>query len=299
MAVVAAGLMALAVFVAVSAVMQPRMPARVLERLRAARGRPDGRPEPVQRRRSFAERVGPGTGAWLRDLGARPLPSRIVAGVETRFRQAGSPITPAAFLSWLGVMAVLGLAVLALAIGSGQRGAIVLLLAFLALMLAALPLVWLRSSVQARQKAVLKALPDALDLIVTTVEAWMSVEAALTEVGNETAGPLGEELRLAMREIALGRSRRDALLRMIDRAPVAEFKSFVHALIQAQETGIPVGQVLRTQAEEVRVRKRQRAEAEAGKAPVKLVVVLVFLVMPTMIVFMLRPAVIRFLEQAK
>ena len=218
MALLAATLMALAVFVAVFAVMTPRTPARVLERLRSVRGPTDVRPEPAGRRPSFGERVGPVAGAWLRSLGARPMPSRLAEDVETRLRQAGSPITPAGFLSWAGVMALLGLAVLTLAIGSGQRGAIVLLIAILAVMLAALPLVWLRSRVQARQATVLKALSDALDPIVMTVEAGMSVESALAEVGNETAGPLGEELRLAMREISLGRSRRDALLRMIERA---------------------------------------------------------------------------------
>ena len=132
---------------------------------------------------------------------------------------------------------------------------------------------------------------------MTTVEAGLGLDAALSEVGHETEGPLGEELRLTVRETTLGRSRRDALTRLIERTDVPELKTFVQAVIQAEQTGIPVGQVLRTQAAQIRLKKRQRAEAEAQRAPVKMVVVLALLVLPAMLLMVIGPAGIRMTEQ--
>ncbi len=160
-------------------------------------------------------------------------------------------------------------------------------------MILATPYLWLRSKVAARQQAVIRALPDAVDLIVTMVEAGQSIEAAIADVAAESDGPLADELQVAMREITLGRSRRDALLRLIERVPVPELTAFVQAVLQAQTSGVPLGDVLRTQAVEIRRKKRQRAEAEAGRAPVKMVLVMVFLIMPSMVLVMLGPTALR------
>jgi tight adherence protein C len=160
-------------------------------------------------------------------------------------------------------------------------------------LLAVVPLYWLRIRVAARKRAILKALPDAVDLVVTTVEAGMSIDGALAEVGSETGGPLGDELRLAVRETALGRSRREALLRVVDRTDVPDLRTFIQSIVQAEQTGIPVGQVLRTQADQLRLKKRQRAEAEAQRAPIKMIVVLVTMVLPSMLIMVMGPALIR------
>jgi len=100
-----------------------------------------------------------------------------------------------------------------------------------------------------------------------------------------------------VRETTLGRSRRDALQRLIERTEVPELKTFVQSLIQAEQTGIPIGQVLRTQAEQVRLKKRQRAEVQAQRAPVKMVVVLVTMVLPSMLLLVMGPAVMRMADQ--
>ena len=163
----------------------------------------------------------------------------------------------------------------------------------LALLMALVPLYWLRIKFSARKRALVKAFPDAVDLIVTSVEAGLGIEAALSEVGNETRGPLGDELRMAVRETTLGRSRRDSLQRLVDRTGVPEIKAFVQSLIQAEQTGIPIGQVLRTQAGQVRLKRRQRAEADAQRAPIKMILVLVVFVLPSMLLMVMGPAIMR------
>ena len=139
----------------------------------------------------------------------------------------------------------------------------------------------------------MKYLPDAVDLVVTMVEAGISIEAALWKVANETTGPLADEFRLTMRETTVGRSRREALMDLLERTDVRELRQFIHAILHAQETGVPLGNVLRTQAAEIRLRKRQRAENKAGQAPVKILLLMLFFVMPSLLIVMLGPAVIR------
>lgn len=245
----------------------------------------------------FAARVGVPVFDRLRSLAGRLLPSEWVGGLEHRLMLAGEPISLHGFLTmWLfsGAAAVfVAISGIARASGLTAIGAVLLL----ALLLAVAPLYWLRLRVAARKRALIKALPDAVDLIVTTVEAGLGLDAALSEVGHETEGPLGEELRLTVRETTLGRSRRDALTRLNERTDVPELKTFVQSIIQAEQTGIPVGQVLRTQAAQIRLKKRQRAETEAQRAPVKMVVVLALLVLPAMLLMVIGPAAMRMADQ--
>ncbi len=239
----------------------------------------------------FVVRVGQPLAGKLRSMFGRLLPGAIIRAIEDRLIQAGEPVSLHTFLT--AAAACVGLGVLTIIVGLSGGGGGGLFVVLLGVALAVLPLYWLRLRASARKNAILKALPDAVDLIVTTVEAGLSIDAALAEVGHETRGPLGEELRLTVRETTLGRSRRDALLRLIDRTHVPELKTFVQSIIQAEQTGIPIGQVLRTQADQIRLKKRQWAEGQAQKAPVKMIVVLVVLVLPSMLLMIVGPAVMR------
>ncbi len=294
MPVLAAVVTMLAVYVAARTVLAPSR-ARVDQRLGRLR-RTDAAGAADHRAAPFLHRVGAPLAAWAWARGGQLLPSSVAAAVDARLRMAGQPLTVALFWAWQLAMVLLGLVLLALALASGAAGTGRLMLLLLAGLLTVAPSVWLRGRIGDRRRAVLKALPDAVDLIVTTVEAGLGIDAALAEVAQETPGPLGQELSLAMREIALGRSRRDALTRLVERAPVPELRSFVQTLLQAFDTGIPVGQVLRAQAEEIRTRRLQRAEATANKAPVKMTLVLIFFVMPSMVLIMLGPAAIRMMD---
>lgn len=296
MELIAAITAALAVFVGVFTLVTPGRPASMTNRLdRLERGERSDRE--TQLATPFATRVTkPILGRARRGAGA-VLPASVVSAIERRILVAGDPISLHAFLSvqLAFVCGALFLWFLALSAGPSGVQLVVALVGPPALML--LPLWWLRLRMLGRQKLLVKALPDAVDLIVTTVEAGLAIDAALAEVGRETDGPLGEELRLTVRETTLGRSRRDALTRLIKRTQVPELKTFVQSLIQAEQSGIPIGQVLRTQADQVRLKKRQRAEAQAQRAPVKMVVVLVTLVLPSMLLLVMGPAIMRMAEQ--
>ncbi len=295
MIAIAAVSAALAVFVAVLSMAHP---GRAPVASRMNRYEREGQPTREELlAEPFAARVGQPLLGRLRSIVDRFLPGSWVGGIQHRLMLAGDPASLHGFLTIqliaLGGALFVLLMGMASANSAPQFGALIVAV----VLLAGAPLYWLRLRVAARKKALIRALPDAVDLIVTTVEAGLGLDAALSEVGHETDGPLGEELRLTVRETTLGRSRRDALTRLNGRTDVPELKTFIQSVIQAEQTGIPVGQVLRTQAAQIRLKKRQRAEAEAQRAPVKMVVVLALLVLPAMWFLVMGPAALRMAEQ--
>jgi tight adherence protein C len=161
---------------------------------------------------------------------------------------------------------------------------------------ALMPQLWLRSRVSERHYQIRKALPDALDLLTTSVEAGLSLDAALVRVSEFQRGPLQDELVVAMQDITLGKSRRDALAELSERLAVPEVINLVATINQAEVTGAPIGQVLRAQAHQVRVKRRQAAEAQAQRAPLLMIGPLVFLILPSMFVVLLAPAALTIID---
>ena len=147
-----------------------------------------------------------------------------------------------------------------------------------------------------RQEEIQHALPDTIDLLTITVEAGLGFDAALDRVARSTDGALGEELRRTVRDMSLGRPRSEALRAWADRVNLPELRSLVSALVQAERFGITMGDVLRSQSDELRERRRQRAEEHAQKMPVKLLLPLIFLILPSMFIVLLGPGVIDLLE---
>lgn len=148
-----------------------------------------------------------------------------------------------------------------------------------------------------RQESIRIALPDTIDLMTITVEAGLGFDAAMDRVGRTTEGPLGEELRRTVRDVQLGRPRADAMRAFADRVNLPELRSLISALIQGEQFGITIGDVLRTQAAELRERRRHRAEEHAQKMPVKILLPLVFMIMPAMFVVLLGPGIIQIMDQ--
>lgn len=155
-----------------------------------------------------------------------------------------------------------------------------------------LPDLWLSRRINTRRKAIERALPDALDLIVVTVEAGHGLEGALATVTEKVKNPLTEEFDRALQEISLGKSRREALHALSQRAGVPDLQSFIAAILQAEQLGIGIGQVLRVQSEAMRVRRHQRAEETAAKVPVKMLMPLVVFIFPSLVLVVLGPTVI-------
>jgi len=224
---------------------------RMRSRLESLRGEPrsaDSLPEP---RLSVMERILlPVTRAPVQQI-KRALPSALLARVQQKLIVAGEPMTLNAFLTFQLISAAgfVLIPVLLIASGGLKVGpmAVIILLALGAggIML---PHVWLRQRVGQRQGEIIKTLPDAFDLITTCVEAGLGLDAALARVSEKVKGPFADELRRALRDISLGRMRREALHELGDRTGVPDLVSFVNAVIQAEQMGSSVGAVLRVQS---------------------------------------------------
>jgi tight adherence protein C len=144
---------------------------------------------------------------------------------------------------------------------------------------------------------IIKQLPDSFDLITTCVEAGLGLDAALARVAEKVEGPFAQELRRTLREISLGKMRREAMRELAERTDVQDLTTFVNAVIQAEQMGSSIGSVLRVQSEQLRVRRRQRAEEAAYKAPIKMLFPLVLCIFPTLFIVILGPAVITIMTQ--
>jgi tight adherence protein C len=147
-----------------------------------------------------------------------------------------------------------------------------------------------------RAERIRRGLPDAIDLLTISVEAGLGFDAAVQQVARNTEGPLADELSRMLREMQLGQSRSAALRSLAGRTNVAELRTFVGAMVQADSLGIPIAQVLRVQAHEIRVKRRQRAEERAQQVPVKITVPLIFCILPCLFVVVLGPAALSIMD---
>jgi tight adherence protein C len=152
------------------------------------------------------------------------------------------------------------------------------------------PQLWLQSRINARQNDVRRALPDALDLLTICVEAGLGLEAAMSKVCEKWENQLSLAMLRALREIQLGKTRREAMRDMADRIGLAEMTSFVAAIIQSEVLGVSLAKILRIQSDQMRVRRRQIAEEKARAAPVKMILPLAFLIFPSILIILLTPA---------
>ncbi len=156
-----------------------------------------------------------------------------------------------------------------------------------------LPHLMLTSRITNRQKEIRKAMPDALDLLTICVEAGLGFDAAMSKVAEKWDNQLSLAFARVIREIQLGKVRRDALKAMADRLDISEMTSFVAAIIQSEQLGVSMAKILRIQADQMRLKRRQRAEEEAHQAPVKMVLPMAFLMFPTIMIIVLTPAALQ------
>ena len=155
---------------------------------------------------------------------------------------------------------------------------------------------WLYQKGYDRTKLIQKAIPDALDLLTISVESGLGFDAALSHVARNTDGPVAEEFARVLQEMQIGLGRGAALRALGERTHVPELKGFVAAMVQADALGIPIAQVLRVQASEIRVKRRQRAEEQAQRLPVKILIPLIFCILPCLFIAVLGPAAIGIME---
>ena len=155
-----------------------------------------------------------------------------------------------------------------------------------------MPEIWLSRRIKKRQKAILLAVPDTLDLLTISVKAGLSFDGALTKVIEKVHGSLSEEFRRALAEIRVGKVRREAVRDIVGRTDVPALSRFIGAIVQAEQLGVPIAKVLQIQSEQLRIERRQRAEEMAAKAPIKMLFPLVGCIFPSMFIVILGPAII-------
>ncbi len=137
-----------------------------------------------------------------------------------------------------------------------------------------------------------RGMPELIDLLVVSVEAGLSLSAAIQLAGERMKGPLGDELRIVLQEQRMGLSPVQALENMVGRCPTPAVEAFARAMMQGQVLGVSVGQILRSLAIEMRKRRRAQVEQQAQKAPIKMLFPLVFMIFPALFVVILGPAVV-------
>jgi tight adherence protein C len=151
--------------------------------------------------------------------------------------------------------------------------------------------VLLNRAVEARQKAVQRALPDLLDMLTTTVEAGVSLNGALVSAVEAISGPLSEELKATMSEVRLGRSRAEALMAMAERVQQPDLLTTIIAIVQAERLGGNIVSVLEEISVEARESRMMRIEELAAQLPVKMVFPMALFMLPALIVMIFGPVV--------
>jgi len=224
------------------------------------------------------------------------LPTSLVGRAKTWLTVAGDRTSASQFFAVVLVAATLlpaaYFALIWAATGGSLTVVALLPLPVLAFVGVFFPLMFLRRIAKNRQKAIWRSMPNALDLMTTCVEAGLSLDFALQRVAEKYKGPLSDEIHRTLREIGLGKPRRDALADMAERVQIPDLLTFVNSLGQAETLGTSVGNVLRAQATDMRRRRRQRAEQIARQAPVKMVFPTVFFLMPSLFIITIGPMLI-------
>lgn len=158
------------------------------------------------------------------------------------------------------------------------------------------PVLLLISRTRSRQKEIVRALPDVMDLLTICVEAGLGFDAAMDRVVQKWDNELVLGFQRVLQQIRLGKTRRESLRDMADSMDVPDVSTFVAAVIQAEELGVSIAKILRIQSDQMRVRRRQRAEEEARKAPVKISLPTVLLILPALLIVILGPAILMLIE---
>ncbi len=258
---------------------------------------------PATARANLTRGLEAGTAAGSAARARPPLRVRLVRaltprGTLTRIdRLLGGAGRPAEWPVGRVVAAKLVLAAIA-----GALGLVVLTsrpTVFLALVMATatvvayfVPELLLVSRAQERRQEIARELADTLDQMTIAVEAGLGFESALARAGRNGRGPLAEELVRTLQDIGVGQPRRDAYLALAERTGVDDLRRFIRAIVQADAYGVSIADVLRTQAQEMRLKRRQRAEEKAMQIPVKVIFPLILCILPTLFIVLLGPTAV-------
>lgn len=255
--------------------------------------------EEIELSQPFMERVVYPAARRFGEIAQRFTPQNAIVETRRRLDMAGAPrwLEPTVFLASRFIFGIALGALLFFVFSLSPNWAVwslnsLLTIGFFTLVGFFLPNLLLNRNIRARQRIVLNAMPDALDLLTICVEAGLGFDSALKKVIEKWDNELSLAFARVLQEIQLGKLRREALRDMADRLGVMEMDSFVAAVIQSEQLGVSMARVLRVQADAMRIKRRQRAEESAQRAPVKMLMPMVFLIFPTIVLILLGPAVL-------
>jgi tight adherence protein C len=233
---------------------------------------------------------------WMKKVGkffGRYTPSGTMQRLTQQLTIAGNPFG-------LEAREYFGISMAALALGAvvsiilavqGFEG----VAAFIAIVPVALgyllPRMWLQSKAKGRQDSIRKGLPDALDMLSVCASAGLGFDQSLQRVSEHWRTPIGLEFGRLISEIEMGVTRRDALRNMANRLEVAELSSFVAFMIQSEQLGMSVLEVLHAQADQMRVERRFRAQEQAQKIPTKMIFPMALFIFPALLAIIMGPIV--------
>jgi tight adherence protein C len=269
--------------------------SRSLEAVRAMQSGPREQPA-NELNSSFGSRIGRPLLRRLTLVGRRLDPASQTSHLRRRLDLAGNPD------GW-DVDRLLAFKTLGLILGLLFGGALALIVDWstglkLAMVVAAALLGWfvpdlvLYQAGYERTQRMRRELPDALDLLTISVESGLSFDGGLAQVARNAEGPLAGEFFRVLQEMQIGVGRTAAIRAMGERTDLTDLKQFAAAMVQADAFGIPIANVLRVQAREMRIKRSQRAEEQAQKVPVKILFPLIFCIFPMLMVVILGPSVV-------
>lgn len=289
--VILGAVLAIVVILVVVGLTGRRSQSEIAERLAQFAERPLTLEE-IEFQKPFRERVLVPISNAISNFIARRMPRQTMERLKARMEMAGNPMAAGTFMIVQLACTVLlgGLSFLILGM-TGESGENRILYSLvLAVVGYVLPNVWLNGRVNSRKKAIVKALPDAIDLLTISVEAGLGFDLAMQRVAEKWDNELSREFARVLADTRLGKNRRDALRELTTRTGVPDLSTFVAAVIQADQLGVSIAKILRVQSDQLRIRRRQRAEELAHQAPIKMLFPLVFLIFPAMFVVILGPA---------
>ncbi|MFN8527263.1 MAG: type II secretion system F family protein [Anaerolineae bacterium] len=246
---------------------------------------------------SFKDRVLVPLVKQIASLTTKMTPQKQLEDIRHQLELAGMSTDPASFftlrLIFTGAMGIGAFLVFFIMAPNtfGRTQALLFTVGFVAIGYF-MPGMMISSRIKRRQNNIIKALPDALDLLVICVEAGLGFDMAMGKVFEKWENELAVAFGRVLREIQLGKTRRDALRDMSNRMDVPDVTTFVAAIIQADQLGVSMGKILRVQADQMRVKRRQRAQEKAHQAPVKMMIPMVFLIFPSIWIVLLGPSAI-------
>lgn len=224
--------------------------------------------------------------------------NRQAAKLDTMLMQAGFSINAAEY-SAIRLLVIVGTSLLfalaAAALRAGTTG-IILTTLFGFFLAFTVMRYHLTLTITKRRRQIEQQLPDVLDLLSICVEAGLGFEQAINHVISNIKGSLIDELTVTYREMTMGRTRKDALILLGERCNVEEIQTFVSALVQAGQLGIPMKNVLRSQADAMRQARKAKIQEKSMKVSVKILIPMVLFIFPVIFIVLLGPAIIRIMQ---